>query len=103
MPESTSRRRRRHLLTGASVVALLAGVASTSLAARAAVGTIHAYQHTLGPLLGRAGFRCRFTPTCSHYAEVVIARDGLVTGAVATARRLARCTPWTPLGTIDEP
>lgn len=102
MPESTSRRF-RHLLAGVSVVGVLAGLASTPLAARAAVGTIHAYQHTLGPLLGRAGFRCRFTTSCSHYAEVVIARDGFVTGALETARRLARCTPWTPIGTVDEP
>lgn len=82
---------------------LLAALASTPIAAHAAVGAIHAYQHTLGPLLGRAGFRCRFTPSCSHYAEVVITRNGLVSGSLATARRLARCTPWTPLGTVDEP
>jgi len=49
------------------------------------------------------GFRCRFNPTCSHYAEAVIARDGLIAGGWKAARRLARCTPWTPLGTVDEP
>jgi putative membrane protein insertion efficiency factor len=47
--------------------------------------------------------RCRFTPTCSRYAEVVIARDGLLKGGAETARRLLRCGPWTPLGTVDEP
>jgi argininosuccinate synthase len=26
------------------------------------------YQRTLSPLVGRAGFQCRFTPTCSEYA-----------------------------------
>lgn len=95
--------RRRHLTFVALLVVLLSALAWTPIATRAAVGTIHVYQHTLGPLLGRAGFRCRFTPTCSHYAAVVIARDGLVAGSLATARRLARCTPWTPLGTVDNP
>ena len=103
MPEPASRHRVRQVVAGVSVVVLLAGIGSTPLGARTAVGAIHAYQHTLGPLLGRAGIRCRFTPTCSHYAAAVIARDGLVSGSLATARRLARCTPWTPLGTIDEP
>ena len=80
-----------------------AWLAATSAGASVAVAGIHGYQHTLGPLLGRAGFRCRFTPSCSHYAAVVIARDGLIRGAWASAIRVARCTPWTPAGTVDEP
>jgi putative membrane protein insertion efficiency factor len=68
-----------------------------------AISGIHAYQHTLAPLLVRAGVRCRFTPTCSRYAEVVIARDGLLRGGWQAVRRIARCGPWTPAGTIDEP
>jgi putative membrane protein insertion efficiency factor len=78
---------------------LVAAPFGTSLA----LGGIHAYQRTLAPLLGRAGIRCRFTPTCSHYAEVVIARDGVLRGGWRTVRRLARCGPWTPMGTRDEP
>jgi putative membrane protein insertion efficiency factor len=68
-----------------------------------AVATIHGYQATLSPVLTAAGFRCRFTTSCSRYAEVVIARDGLVRGGVKAAARLARCGPWTPAGTVDEP
>lgn len=64
---------------------------------------IRAYQRSLGPLVGRLGLRCRFTPTCSHYAEVVIARDGLVRGGFKSLRRIARCGPWAPAGTIDPP
>ena len=45
-----------------------------------ALAGIHGYQHTLAPVLGRARLRCRFTPTCSRYAEAVIARDGLIAG-----------------------
>jgi putative membrane protein insertion efficiency factor len=61
------------------------------------------YQRTLSPLASAVGIRCRFTPTCSRYAEVVIARDGLVRGGWKAITRIARCGPWTPYGTRDEP
>jgi putative membrane protein insertion efficiency factor len=69
----------------------------------AAVGAIHLYQRTLSPLLGAAGVRCRFTPTCSHYAEAVIRKDGVIKGGLRASRRIARCGPWTPRGTVDQP
>jgi putative membrane protein insertion efficiency factor len=78
-------------------------MAASPVGPTAAIATIHGYQRTLAPLLGRAGFRCRFTPTCSRYAEAVIARDGLLKGGLEAARRIARCNPWTPLGTVDGP
>jgi putative membrane protein insertion efficiency factor len=68
-----------------------------------AIDGIHAYQRLLAPLAARAGIVCRFTPTCSRYAEVVIRRDGIVNGTWKTVRRIARCGPWTPSGTIDLP
>ena len=68
-----------------------------------AVGGIHAYQRTVAPLLTLAGATCRFTPTCSRYAEIVITREGLLSGSWKTAKRIARCGPWTMLGTIDDP
>ena len=64
---------------------------------------IHGYQRVLAPVAARAGIRCRFTPTCSRYAEVVIARDGVVAGGWKAINRIARCGPWTPQGTRDEP
>jgi putative membrane protein insertion efficiency factor len=68
-----------------------------------ALAGIHAYQRTLSPLAARAGLRCRFAPTCSRYAEVVIARDGIVRGGWKAVKRVARCGPWTEMGTVDEP
>jgi len=68
-----------------------------------AIGGIHVYQRTLAPLADRAGARCRFTPTCSHYAELVIARDGLVRGGWKAVKRIARCGPWTTPETRDDP
>jgi uncharacterized protein len=68
-----------------------------------ALGGIHVYQRALAPAAAHAGLRCRFTPTCSRYAEVVIARDGVLRGGIKAAARIARCGPWTPAGTRDDP
>ena len=85
------------------LVAAFTAFASTRVCTSAALAAIHGYQHSLSPLLGRAGLRCRFTPTCSRYAEVVIARDGVLRGGWKAATRIARCGPWTTPGTVDEP
>jgi uncharacterized protein len=69
----------------------------------AAVAGIHLYQATLSPLYGRAGVECRFTPTCSHYGEAVIQKYGLVRGGWMAMKRVARCGPWTAMGTVDLP
>jgi len=68
-----------------------------------ALGGIRVYQRTLSPLAARAGLRCRFTPTCSRYAEIVIARDGIVRGGMEALTRIVRCGPWTAPGTRDDP
>ena len=67
---------------------------------RAAVSAIRWYQATLSR---RLGVQCRFAPTCSEYALAVIRRHGAVRGGWLTAKRLARCGPWTPMGTVDLP
>jgi uncharacterized protein len=68
-----------------------------------AVGSIRVYRRTLSPLAERIGVRCRFTPTCSRYAEIVIDRDGVLVGGVETVKRIVRCNPLTPMGTRDDP
>jgi putative membrane protein insertion efficiency factor len=85
--------------------ALLVAVASIgSMNAQAiAIAAIHGYQRSLAPLAARAGARCRFTPTCSRYAETVIARDGVARGGWKALKRIARCGPWTRPGTVDAP
>jgi uncharacterized protein len=83
---------------------VLAAAAFAAVDARAAViGGIHAYHRLIAPAAARAGARCRLTPTCSRYAEAVIARDGLIRGGWKTVRRVARCGPWTPIDTRDDP
>src|SRR5690349_12809790 len=68
-----------------------------------AIAGIHAYQRTLAPLAADVGIRCRFTPTCSRYADAVIERDGLARGGWKAIKRIARCGPWTAQGTTDAP
>lgn len=73
------------------------------VSARVMLTAIDAYQAVVSPRLGRVGARCRFEPTCSHYGEAVIRRDGALMGGVEAAWRILRCGPWTPSGTKDPP
>ncbi|MGH9383633.1 MAG: membrane protein insertion efficiency factor YidD [Vicinamibacterales bacterium] len=70
---------------------------------RAALAGIHLYQATLSPVYARLGVDCRFSPTCSRYGEVVIQKYGFVRGGWMSLKRIARCGPWTPKGTLDPP
>ncbi len=76
---------------------------ASQVSAHLAVSGIHLYQSVLSPIADSAGAVCRFTPTCSHYAEAVIARDGMLRGGGRALRRIARCGPWTKRGTKDPP
>lgn len=95
----------------ALLLVLAAGLLAVDLAraperqftARVLVGGIDLYQRTLSPWSAAVGARCRFEPTCSHYAEAVVRRFGAARGSGLAARRLARCGPWTPRGTVDPP
>ena len=69
----------------------------------AALVSLQTYRATLSPVFTRMGVSCRFTPTCSRYASAAYAKYGFVRGSYLTVRRVARCGPWTPLGTKDEP
>ncbi|MGB6976688.1 MAG: membrane protein insertion efficiency factor YidD [Gammaproteobacteria bacterium] len=53
------------------------------------------YQRYLSPLLGN---RCRFHPSCSHYAQEAIIQHGILHGSWITIKRLLRCHPFHPGG-----
>jgi putative membrane protein insertion efficiency factor len=91
------------ILVGSLLALDLSRPAGRQFTARALVSGIHLYQHTLSHAMPALGITCRFKPSCSQYAEVVIARHGAAAGAWQTVRRIARCGPWTPMGTVDEP
>jgi putative membrane protein insertion efficiency factor len=48
------------------------------------------YQRFISPLLGQ---RCRFYPSCSHYAAQAIARHGAMRGSYMTVCRLGTLPP----------
>lgn len=66
---------------------------------RVALIPLRLYQLLVGPLLGR---RCKYHPSCSHYAMDAVEEFGLVRGAVLAAWRLLRCNPWSH-GGVDYP
>jgi uncharacterized protein len=70
---------------------------------RASVLAIHAYQQIGSPLVTKAGFRCRFTPSCSHFGVQALEKYGIARGSWLTARRIVRCRPGMPMGTVDYP
>ena len=57
---------------------------------RAMVGLIGLYQQAISPYTPGT---CRFTPTCSHYAQEAIGKHGTLQGTWLALRRLARCHP----------
>lgn len=64
------------------------------MAKQVAVWMIRAYRRVsaLTPAV------CRFTPTCSRYAEEAIQKYGFWKGSWMGLKRLARCHPFTPGG-----
>lgn len=58
-----------------------------------------AYKRYLSPLLPRS---CRFSPTCSEYARLVVLKYGVWRGLYLGTGRVLRCHPLQP-GGIDLP
>ena len=61
---------------------------------------IRSYQLFISPLLGP---RCRFYPSCSHYAQEALQVHGLRRGGWLALRRIGRCHPWHPGGVDPVP
>jgi putative membrane protein insertion efficiency factor len=85
------------------LLALVVDLRRAQLTTRAAIAAIHVYQATLSPVYTRMGVKCRFTPTCSHYGEAVVKQFGITRGGWLAMRRVLKCGPWTPQGTVDPP
>lgn len=65
-----------------------------SVLRRLALFLLRGYQLTLSPLLYLVGVRCRYQPTCSHYAMDAFRQYPPGRALALTARRLGRCHPW---------
>ncbi|UNU74296.1 membrane protein insertion efficiency factor YidD [Moraxella nasovis] len=49
------------------------------------------YQKAISPMIPA---RCRYYPTCSHYAKTAILWHGFGRGGKLAIRRILRCHPW---------
>jgi putative membrane protein insertion efficiency factor len=61
------------------------------LARSVAIAPIVVYRRVISPALPR---RCKYEPTCSHYAVDAIREYGILRGLVLGVWRLLRCNPW---------
>lgn len=52
---------------------------------------IKLYQWIISPWLGQ---KCRYTPTCSHYAVEALKKYGPLKGLWLAVKRISRCHPW---------
>ena len=57
----------------------------------AMIAPIRAYQRVISPLLPP---RCKYEPSCSHYAAQSIEEFGILRGLILAGWRLLRCNPW---------
>lgn len=57
----------------------------------AVIAPIRAYQRLISPLLPP---RCKYEPSCSHYAAQAVQEYGILRGLILAGWRLLRCNPW---------
>ena len=55
------------------------------------IALLRGYRYLLSPWLGN---RCRFHPSCSHYAIESLENHGALRGLWLSLRRVMRCHPW---------
>ncbi|MBK5306941.1 MAG: membrane protein insertion efficiency factor YidD [Frankiaceae bacterium] len=63
------------------------------------IAAIHRYRRS--DLAARSSGCCRFSPSCSHYAEQALRRRAYPAALMLIAWRLLRCRPRVPMGTWD--
>ena len=49
------------------------------------------YRYLVSPFLGP---NCRYTPTCSEYAQTAVMRFGVLKGGWIAIKRIVSCHPW---------
>ena len=54
-------------------------------------GLIAIYRYLISPFLGP---NCRYTPTCSEYAQTAVMRFGVLKGGWIAIKRILSCHPW---------
>ena len=67
----------------------------SSIVEKAGLAAVWIYRHAISPYHPPA---CRFTPSCSAYAEAALRKHGPVKGLLLIVWRLLRCNPVSPGG-----
>lgn len=62
---------------------------------RFALALVRLYQTQISP---KSGPRCKYVPTCSHYAVTAIERYGVMRGGLMALWRVLRCNPFSKGG-----
>ena len=63
---------------------------------------IRFYQKIISPILViLLGHGCRFSPTCSQYAEIAVQRHGIIKGGKLSLSRLTKCHPFNRASYFD--
>ncbi len=70
--------------------------AQTGLTKTLALAPVRFYRRFLSPL--KAQPSCRFSPSCSAYAEEAVLRFGVLKGFTLASKRLLKCHPFHPGG-----
>jgi len=70
-------------------------VAGGTVFTRVMLALIRLYRRGISPFTPPS---CRFTPTCSAYAEEAVGRYGAWRGGWLALRRLLKCHPFGPSG-----
>jgi putative membrane protein insertion efficiency factor len=55
-----------------------------------ALAVITVYRVLISPILPRS---CRFSPTCSDYAQQALRKHGILKGSMLGLRRILKCHP----------
>lgn len=90
------------LLAAVVVTHDVANEARDSYSARTTIAAIDVYRAHVSPHL-KGTITCRFTPTCSAYGREAVRKYGFARGSYMAVKRIMRCGPWTPMGTVDNP
>lgn len=70
-------------------------VGAATMVQKLCIFPIKCYRFVLSPWLGS---NCRFSPSCSYYAEEAVTAHGVFRGFFFTFCRLIRCHPFHPGG-----
>ena len=65
---------------------------------KALILPIRVYQRTFSVLFAPA---CRYTPTCSQYANDALRKYGVLTGLALAGGRILRCHPFSKHSPVD--